>query len=297
MVRTLICICLSGFIWTTSADARCRDYVPQPKPQNAGRDLVGADLDSIVERGYINISAYEDFPPWSYEESGEIKGVDIEIGRLIAQALGVRPHFRLVAAGENLEADLRNWIWKGPLVGGRVANVMMHIPYDSEFICRVEQVVFTGQYHVERIAIAYRHDAYPEDPPVPAYFRYDTVAVENDSISDFYLTSFAGGQMSGNMRRFPSTRDAMRALISGETMAAMGPLAQLEFAASENVGVHTPPMPGFSVGKWTSGVAVHFAYRALAYTVDDAIYAAMQDGRMERIFESHGLSYSPPLLR
>ncbi len=298
MVFRLFSLSLFLAVFTfDTALARCEDHVPQPKPQNAGRDIVGADLDTIVERGYIEFALYEDFPPWSFEENGEARGVDVDIGRVIADELGVEPKFRLVAAGENLEADLRNWIWKGPVVGGRVANVMMHIPYDSNFACRVEQVVFTGQYHVEEIAIAYRRDAYPEDPPVPAYFRFDTVAVENDSIADFYLSSFPGGQLAGNVRRYPDTRAAMQALAAGETKAAMGPRAQLEFGLTDELGLHTPPLPGFAVGNWTSGLAVHFAYRALGYAVDDAIYAAMQDGRLAEIFDRYGVSHRPPELR
>ena len=280
-----------------AALARCEDHVPQPKPQNASRDIVGADLDTIVERGFIEFALYEDYPPWSYTENGEPRGIDIDIGRLIAGELGVAPRFRLVSAGENLEADLRNWIWKGPLVGGRVANVMMHIPYDSDFACRVEQVVFTGQYHVEAIAIAYRRDSYPDAPPVPAYFRFDPVAVENDSIADFFLSSFPGGQLRANVRRYPTTQAAMRAMAAGEIGAVMGPRAELEFGLTEELGIHTPPLPGFSVGRWTSGAAVHFAYRALGYAVDDAIFAALHDGRMAEIFNRYGVSHHPPELR
>lgn len=295
--RTILFSLIMAVAFTGPALARCADYVPQPKPQNASRDIVGADLDTIVERGYITFAAYEDFPPWSYREGGQITGVDIEIARLIAESLGVEPRFRLVAAGENLQADLRNWIWKGPIVGGRVANVMLHIPYDSEFACRVEQVVFTGRYHQEEVAIAYSRAAYPDDPPVPAYFRFDTVAVENDSIADFYLSSLAGGQLTGKIRRFPSTAQAMQALARREVKAAMGPRAQLEFGLTEDLDLHSPPLPGFAVGKWVSGVAVHFAYRALGYAVDDAIHAAMQDGRMEKIFTRYGLTHVVPKYR
>lgn len=292
-VLTLSLACLAGL----PADARCEDYVPQPRPQNAERDVVGQDLDAIRERGYITFAAYEDFPPWSYEKDGQPAGVDIEIGRLIAADLGVEPRFTLVAAGETLEDDLRNWVWKGPMVSGSVANVMLHVPQDSAFACRVEQVAFTGAYNVEKVAIAYRRDAYPEDPPVPAYFRFDSVAVENDSIADFYLTGFPGGQLAGNVHRYPSTAAAMAALAAGETKAAMGPLSQLEAGLTPDLAVHTPPLPNFAVGQWTSGVAVHFAYRQLAYAVDDAIVAAIADGRMARIFADYGLSFHPPELR
>ncbi|MGH1368009.1 MAG: substrate-binding periplasmic protein [Maritimibacter sp.] len=289
----LAAICLAA----SPALARCEGYVPQPKPQNTGREIVGADLDQIQERGYIEFAAYEDFAPWSYEDAGKIVGVDVEIGKIIASELGVEPRFKLVTAGENLDADLRNWLWKGPIISGAVANVMLHTPYDSEFACRVEQVVFTGTYHVETIGIAYDEAKYPEEKPIPAYFRFDTVAVENDSIADFYLTSFPGGQLGQNIRRYPTMQDAMQGLSEGATMAAMGPLAQLEFGAADGIGIHTPPLPGFAVGKWTIGVGVHFAYRPLAYAVGDAITAAVQDGRIEQIFTDFGLTYSPPELR
>jgi len=274
--------------------ARCEDWVPQPKPQNASRDIVGQELDQIVERGWIEFAAYEDFPPYSYQERGKAVGVDIEIGKLIAQSLGVEPRFKLVAAGENLDADLRNYLWKGPITGGAVSNVMLRVPYDSKFTCRVEQVVFTGQYSSESIAIAYDKASYPDDKPVPAYFRFDTVAVENDSIADFYLPSLAGGQLTSNIRRYPTMQDAMAALAAGEVKAAMGPKGQVEFGLTPALGVHQPPLPGFSVGTWTLGVGVNFRYRPLSYAVDDAIYAGLSDGSIAAIYERFGLSFTPP---
>ena len=162
-LRVALAVLLLGTgLAPASAQTRCADHVPQARPQNASRDIVGADLDTIQERGWISFAVYEDYPPWSWEENGAPRGVDIDLGHLIAGELGVEARFTLVAAGENLEADLRNWIWKGPIVGGRVANVMLHVPYDSNFACRVEQVVFTGQYHVERMGIAFGKAEYPE---------------------------------------------------------------------------------------------------------------------------------------
>ena len=215
----------------------CADHVPQPKPQNASRDIVGQDLDAIQERGFATFAVYEDFPPYSWEEGGAARGIDVEIARLVAEALGVEARIRFVDAGETLDADLRNNVWQGPVAGGAVSNVMMRVPYDARFACRVEQVVFTGQYASERIGIAYDEAAYPEDPPVPAYFRFDPVAVENDAIADFYLTAFPGGQIGPNVRRHPTMAQAMDALASGEVGAAMGPLAQPEWGAAQHDGI------------------------------------------------------------
>ncbi len=273
----------------------CADYTPQARPQNVDRDEVGQDLDQILEQGHMLFAVYEDYPPYSWQEAGTPRGVDVDIARIIAADLGVEARFNFVASGENLEADLRTNIWKGGLIGGRIANVMMRVPYDSAFKCRVEQVVFTGQYAGESIAIAYDTATYPDDKPVPAYFHFDTVAVENDSIADFYLSAFPGGQLRANVHRFPDMQAAMAALGAGQTKAAMGPLSQLQFGLTDTTAVHQPPLPGFSVGNWTLGVGVNFRFRPLSYAVDDAIHAALADGRIQAIYASYGLSFQPPV--
>ncbi len=264
------------------------------KPQNVGRDIVGQSLDDIQERGFIKIAVYEDFPPFSYKEAGKLKGADIDLGKLIAKELDVEARFIATQADENVDGDLRNNVWRGKLIGGQIANVMLHIPYDRELGCRNEQVVLNGQYYNEQLAIAYRTEDYPETAPLPAYFRFDKVGVENDTISDFYLSTFARGQIVPNMTRYSDTTSAMAALKNGEIMAVMGPLSQLEHDLSEGMAVHTPPFPGLAKSKWTLGVAVRHNWRPLSYAVDDIIRAAIEDGRMAGIFQQHGLTFTRP---
>ena len=82
--------------------------------------------------------------------------------------------------------------------------------------------------------------------------------------------------------------------FEGETMAAMGQMGQLEFGQTDNIGIHQPPLAGFAVSKWTLGVAVNFRYRPLSYAVDDAIYAALQDGRIAAIYADYGMTFQEP---
>lgn len=274
--------------------ARCEGYVPGPRPQNTFRQDVGQSFDDIIARGFIEIAVYADYPPYSWEEGGLARGVDVEIGRMVATALGVEPRFRFVDAGENLDADLMNYVWKGAVIGGHVSNLMMRVPYNSDYSCRIEQAVFTGQYASETISIAYRKSLYPDGGPKPAFFRYDTVAVENDSIADFYLSSVVGAAAQDKIHRFPTTTRAMEALAAGEVMAAMGPQSVLEAGLTPDLAVHHPPMPGFSVGTWTVGVAVHQSHRDLGYAVDDAIRVGLDDGRIAAIHAEYGLTFQPP---
>ncbi|GFE50460.1 hypothetical protein So717_22130 [Roseobacter cerasinus] len=65
--------------------------------------------------------------------------VDVEIARLIADCVGGEARFNFVAAGENPDADLRTNLWRAALIGRRIANVMMRVPCESAFVCRVER--------------------------------------------------------------------------------------------------------------------------------------------------------------
>ncbi|TYO89565.1 substrate-binding periplasmic protein [Oceanicella actignis] len=266
------------------------------RPQNAGRDVVGQSLDQIVERGWIEIGVYDAFPPWSYEQDGRAEGVDVEIGRLIARALDVEPRFRLVGADETVDDDLRNHVWKGDVIERKVVNVLMHVPYDREFALRNDLAVITGLYMTETLAIAWRRDAFaPDERPSPAYFRYAKVGVETDSIADLYLLGAARGALQQNVRHYPSTAAAMAAMAAGEVPAVMGPRGQLEAALTEGMAVHAPPLPGLARPSWPLGVAVRHTYRALGYAVNDAVRAAVEDGRVAAIFARRGLTYAPPV--
>ncbi len=260
----------------------------------AAAQTPGASYDEIIKRGWISFGVYEDFPPYSWTEGDTHRGTDVELGRLIAEALGVEARFRSVGADENVDDDLRNHVWKGPLIGGGVVNVMLHIPYDRELAIRNELVVLTGLYMTESVAIAYRKAAYPDGAPTPGYFRFHTVGVENDSLADFYLSSLAGGQLIPNMRRFTTPSAAMAALRSGEVSAVMGARAQLEHGVTDGLAVHQPPLPGLAIGQWLVGIAVRHTYRQLSYAVDGAIQAAVEDGRLAAIFERYGLTWRAP---
>jgi ABC-type amino acid transport substrate-binding protein len=219
----------------------------------------------------------------------------VEIARLIAADLGVTARIRLVQAGETLDADLLNYVYRGAAVGGHVSDLMGHVPYDVDYACRFDQVVFTGQYATERLAIAYRAADYPEKAPTPPVFRYDPGGVENDSISDFFLTSLSAGAVSDKVHRYRSTAEAMAALAAGKVMAVMGPRGELEAALTEGIAVHEPPLVGLARSGWTLGLALSTQHRDLGYAADDAIGAALADGRIERIFRDHGITFEPPV--
>lgn len=96
---TLAALLAATLALPCAAQTRCADFVPGPKPQNASRDFVGQDLEQIQQRGFITIAVYDDFRPFSWLEGETPTGVDVEVGKIIAGALGVEPRFVMVEAG------------------------------------------------------------------------------------------------------------------------------------------------------------------------------------------------------
>lgn len=265
---------------------------------DSGRDRVGIDYDAIMERGYIEIGVYKDFAPYSWRNtSGDLVGVDVDLAQLIADELGVGLRVMDLPADENVDTDLRNYIWRGHYMGRRVVNVLMRVPYNRELDYRNELAGLAGRYAQERIAIGYRVSDYPDEPPWPGSFTHKTVAVENHSLPDFYLTGLQQGALIPNISRRRTLPEAIDLLRGGEVSAVMGIRAQLEHFLRDDpeFAVESGPLPGLSIGSWPIGIATAFyTARMLNYEVDDILTAAVRDGRVEAIYRAYGLTWEEP---
>lgn len=261
--------------------------------------IVGQDFDKILERGFLTFAVYEDFAPYSWLSGAEVKGIDIEIAKVIAKEIGVEARFNFFASDENVDADLRNQIWRGALIDGEVSNIMMHAPYNKDLQCRSEFVVLGGQYFNETLATAYWVDAFPGGVPTTPYYRFHKVGVENDTVSDFYLGNFNAGMLRKNVVHYTTSKDAFTGLLKREIDAVMDLKGKLEHFDNvddlENkVAVASPQLVNFSLDEWTLGIAVNFRYRELYYTAEGIIEEMVKDGRMKKIFDQYHVSYAPP---
>jgi ABC-type amino acid transport substrate-binding protein len=259
----------------------------------------GDTLDEIVARGTITIGAYEDFAPYSYYENGEIKGTDVEIAKLIAEALKVKPDIKLRRADESVDADLRDYVWRGPVTGGDVMNVFMHVPIDRDFALRNDMVVMGGAYGQERTVLAWSKSRLG-DIPTMTDFTEELISVQHGSIGDFYLKGIAGGAIVKNIVHKLKFEDAVQAMLDDESSAVMGAQGQLEFElqkAGENrskYGVSKTTPAGLQQGNWVYGFAVRTNYRDLYYAIEQILNDAVADGRIKAIYEKYGLTYNPP---
>ena len=271
------------------------------------KNTVGESLEEIEEKGRIKIAVYEDFRPFSFIDDNKLIGIDVEIAGRIAAELGVRLELMAVQADENVDADLRNHIWRGPRIGARsegsiavdsVANLMLHVPYNKELDIRNELAVLFSPYFTDRVVIARDPEAFEGGE----FSLYDlegkAVGVELDTLSDFYLSSTWGGKLRPGLERFRRPDDGMLALMNGDLAAFMGPVSQIEGALGshqEDFDFNEIALPGLAIDSWAVGAAVRENARDLRWAAGDIIEAMVRNGEMAGIFSNYGVKYRSPL--
>lgn len=250
----------------------------------------------VKEKGVLEVAVYKEFPPYSYVEKGQQKGIDVDIAKELAKRLTVSPSIRMVGADENVEDDLRNNVWKGHYLGGGVADVMLHAPVDRKFAAEVDQVSFIAPYQTEQLAFAIDTSKLGTDPTI-ANFSSAPIGVELDTLSDFYLLRAMNGRIASNVRHYKNVSAALAALQAGEIAAVMAPRGELEGGLHNkpaNIAIKRLMLPGLARDSWAMGLAVKAKYKNLGLALNQAMAALIADGTMAQIFSKYGVTYQPP---
>lgn len=285
-------------LWTGVATAATLEEIKALAERNldGGARAPSATFDEIIERGELIIAIYRDFPPFSTARGDRLAGIDVEIGTALAKRLKLRPHFFPLTAGETVDDDLRNAVWKGHYLERRVADVMLHVPTERAFALRQTEAVLFAPYFRERVAVARNPDKVNGGDSVEI-FAEEKVGVEIDGLADLYLTNALGGRLRANVTHFRTHAQAVDALLTGEIAAVMGPESEIaaQLAARKSRWPVAPmAAPGLGKTSWELGLAVKHTNRDLGYALGDAIAALRADGTIARIFRRHGIPYHGP---
>lgn len=254
-------------------------------------------LDRVTQRGVLEVAVYADFPPFSYrDKEGRPAGIDVDLARALAERLGVAAGIRSVGAGESVEDDLRNNVWKGHYLGGGVADLMLHVPYDEAFGERNDKVALIAPYCREQIVVAVPAGHPGAEAPLDLFTR-EKVGVELDTLVDFYLLAAQDGAMREQVVHFRNPGEAVAALRRGELTGVAGPRSEIEAALGADRAAYAVgpiQMPGLRLSGWDLGGAVKRDHRELAQAIERAMVAVRDSGEVERIFQRHGASYQLP---
>lgn len=263
-------------------------------------------LEDIQASGYIEFAVYRDFPPYSHMVDGRPAGIDVDMGRAIADKLELEARWMWVTADETVDDDLRNAVWKGNVIERRIADVMLRVPYDREYsyardgygLPRNDLVVMLAPYHTESWRIARDLDKIGDVRNL-AIFQYQTIGVELDSLPDFFLSGFLGGRLRDNVKHYMSIKQAAADLVDGEISAAAGMRTQLEWALAEvegNIDIDSNGLEAMGSLEWDIGIAIRHDFRPLGYRLESVIKDLIDEGRVKNIFSRYGTGYTRPSL-
>jgi ABC-type amino acid transport substrate-binding protein len=264
----------------------------------SGRPLSARPLDEVVAAGSLRVIAYLDNAPFSFEKDGEPAGVDVEIAHAIAKELGVKAEVVLRMQGEKADDDIRANVWRGPLTGGGVGDIMMNVPMDREFALRNPEAVFGNPYFQERVVLAV-------DPGVADAitsfddFKTRKVGVQLATVADYFLMTYKDGVLIENISHHLKPAEGIREFLDKDVSALLGIRSEIESLLHEAKGrakFLDPDMTGIVRKNWVIGMAWKENSRDLGYAIEAALTKLSESGQLARCFEKYGVSYaSPPL--
>ena len=145
-------------------------------------------LAEVQAAGVLRVTVYRDYKPWSWEENGARKGIDVEIGAALAKALGVKVDYLMLRADDNINDDLRNGVWRGSLLGEQPGDVMLHVPHDPHVEEANDRIKLTAAYQVEGFAMAVE-PGHADKAKDFSLFETEKVAVDLGTLCDIILLS------------------------------------------------------------------------------------------------------------
>jgi polar amino acid transport system substrate-binding protein len=253
-------------------------------------------LDEVMAAKSLRVIAYYDNAPFSWDDGGKLKGIDVDLARAIARELGVESEVLLRVQGEKEDDDIRANVWKGPLTGGGVGDIMMHVPVDREFALRNKEAVIGNPYYQERVVVAI-HPELTGDKPTFDVFKDKQISVQIGTVADYFLMTYQDGVLIEKIAHHVKPAVGAKEFVAKESAAWMGVRSGIESALHDNGQKATfvePPMDGIVRSNWIVGMAWKENSRDLGYAIEAAMEKIRTSGEMKRIFTAYGVSYAPP---
>ena len=257
------------------------------------------DLDKVRANGVLKVALYKDNAPYSDGNAQGMNGVDVALAQALASEMGLKLSLLPFDAGENMNDDLRNMVWKGHYLGYGPADVMLHVPVDKFLMVENRQALIFAPYAREVLVMFHALDRLPslqsgndlQDLPL---------AAEKASGAASTLIGFGGGRLREKVRLYASGIEAAAAVIRGEAAAAYVGRAQAETAlkasgrSASGFGLTQMTLPGLVDNGWPIGMAVKAANKALASALETALQKLRADGRLLAMYRDRGLTLVAP---
>ena len=256
-----------------------------------GAHAAESALAAVKARGSLSVAVYRDMPP--FHDRGE--GIDVDLAAALAQSLGVKLSLLAFPAGEDMNDDLRNMVWKGHYLGYGPADVMLHVPVEAPLMEANPQVRIFAPYWRDRVMIARRVDQLPHLETL-AQLNGKRVAVAGQTLAGWLLIGADGGAYKQQLgTTFKDGVEAVQALVRSEFAAAAGLESELESVLAGDPRYVVTPLPTVSNSRngWAVGLAVKKDAADLALALQGALDQLVGERRLQQIFDKGRVAWRP----
>jgi len=257
------------------------------------------DLAKVQASGTLKVALYKENAPYSDGNGQDMQGVDVALAEALAKALGLKLSLLPFDAGERMEDDLRNMVWKGHYLGYGPADVMLHVPVDKFLIQENRQALIFAPYSRE-VLVVFHARARLDHLQTPEDLAGLSLAAERGSGAASSLMGYGNGKLRNQVRIFNTGLQAAQAVVRGEVAAAYVSRAQAEAAlhgsgrSATDFGMVQLGLPGLTDNGWAIGMAVKASHKALAQALEDALNQIRGSGELTRLYRSRGLTLVTP---
>lgn len=239
----------------------------------------------------LKVAVYNELAPFS--DKGQ--GIDADLAAALAGKLGMKLSLLPFNAGDDLNDDLRNMVWKGHYLGYGPADVMLHVPVDRMLMNANPQVTIFAPYHVETVRLARSARSIPAFDGVDA-LAGKRIGVEKVSISGMVMLGEGNGRFRDQVHIYPTAIEALQQLKAGQLDAVLATRSEIESVMRgdpafpvQEVAFDRLPRAG-----WAIGMAVKKDNTDLARRLQAALNEMAASGELKTVFAKHGVQVVKP---
>lgn len=223
----------------------------------------------LVKEGKLLIATSPDFPPFENLENGEMVGLDIEIGKAVAEKLGLEPEFVSLQFDSILTA----------VAAGTQADVgISGLTVDPE---RAKTVDFSDSYYVDDLSIAAMKnnaDITADNADEALNKEGVVIAVQSGSSGETYVKE---NYPKATVQPYGNSTDAFAALQSGQANAVCTNKAVVERMLA-NAYTDAQVVKSIATGE-EYAVAVAQENKALTSAINKALEELQADGTIDAL--------------
>lgn len=257
------------------------------------------DLARIRASGLLKVAVYKDNAPFSDGPTDNMQGLDIDLAGALARQLQLTLALLPFDAGERMDDDLRNMVWRGHYLGYGPADVMLHVPVDKYLMQENRQTLIFAPYMRQVQVLLHDTRTLPQVTG-PDDLKGHQLAVERGTGLGSVLMGQQNGMLRSQVSVYSSGVEAAQAVINGQAAAAYVLRSQAEAALAlaqprpTHLAMTSLPLHGIPENGWPLGVAIKAANKDLGQAIEAAFKELRSNGQLLAMFQKRGMTLTAP---